>query len=152
MPRKKTTPAKPRTPAQIRAQNENLQPVHTHEEAVERGRRGGQAYAKKVKERQTMAGALSALLAMPLRGDENLAELQSLADAAAGMGKKAPNVTVAEAILLAQIKEALSGSTRAARFVAELMPAKEVEAPDDGLLEALNGTAAADWEEDGDGE
>lgn len=49
------TKAKPkRTPGQIRAQKENLQPVRSHEEAVEKGRRGGQVSTQRHRQRKTM--------------------------------------------------------------------------------------------------
>lgn len=98
---------------------------------------------------KTMAETMIRLLALPLRGDETVAELQSLADATVTKGakEKAANVSVAEAILLAQVKEALNGNTQAAKFIRELIPdATTTEQADDGFLEALNGTAAADWE------
>lgn len=145
MAKAKSGPKKPRTPAQIAAQEKNLKKIQPGEMAREYNRRAQEARMRN----KTMAETMIRLLALPLRGDETVAELQSLADATVTKGtkKKAANVSVAEAILLAQVKEALNGNTQAAKFIRELIPdATTTEQADDGFLEALNGTAAADWE------
>ena len=142
---------KPRTPAQIEANKKNLKPgtITSGEMAREYQRRGEESKRRK----RSMAESMAYLLSLPLRGDETVEELQSLADSMKTDGKKKTqtNVTVAEAILLAQIKEALKGNVQAARFVRELMPdATATAQEDDGFLDALNGTAASDWEDGSD--
>ena len=82
-------------------------------EAVENGRKGGVASAKAKRERKAMRETLATLLSMPLKNGEavDIEETQSIA---ALNGK---NITVQEAIMLAQIKKAVEGDTKAAEFV-----------------------------------
>lgn len=91
---------------------ENLR-VPTSEEARENGRKGGKASAKARRERKLMCQTLAELLAMTLKDGEhiNLEEIQSIASL------KGKNITVQEAIMLAQIQKAIKGNTRAAEFV-----------------------------------
>lgn len=68
------------------------------------------------------------MLSLPLRGGEDIKELASLADAKATRnangGMTTPNITVEQAVILAQIKEAMNGSTSAANFIAEILGEK----------------------------
>jgi len=133
---------------------ENLKPVRTHEEAVELGRRGGQAYARNVAKRKATKQALETILSMPLKKgmSVDLEELASLSEAA---GK---NLTAGEAIAAKMVKMALAGDTKAMRMLYSLVgeldshgnaARQQEEVQDDGFLEALNASAADDWK-DGD--
>lgn len=95
------------------AGKENLIPVRTEEEAREKGRKGGIASGKARKQKKAMKDTLAELLAMPLesRAIDNIEDIQSYAETA---GR---NITVQEAIMLAQIKKAVNGNTRAAEFI-----------------------------------
>jgi hypothetical protein len=81
--------------------------------AVESGRLGGIASGKAKREKKAMKDTLATLLSMPLKDGmaDDIEEIQSIASL---NGK---NITVQEAIMLAQIKKAVKGDTRAAEFV-----------------------------------
>ena len=92
------------------ANNENLKPVRTKEEARERGRNGGKASGKKRRELKTMKLMLDYLLSKKIENKQT--------------GKK---VTTLEGIMLAQIKQALSGNTKAAQFIRDTLGEKPAE-------------------------
>lgn len=81
--------------------------------AVESGRLGGIASGKAKREKKAMKDTLATLLAMPLKDgtSDDLDEIKSIASL---NGK---NITVQEAIMLAQVKKAVKGDTRAAEFI-----------------------------------
>lgn len=91
------------------ANNENLKPVRTKEEARERGRNGGKASGKKRRELKTMKLMLDYLLSKKIENKQ---------------GKK---VTTLEAIMLAQIKQALSGNTKAVTFIRDTLGERPAE-------------------------
>lgn len=94
------------------ANNDNLK-VPTSNEARKNGQAGGIASGKARRERKAMKDTLTTLLAMPMESGaaENIEEIQSYAEAA---GR---NITVQEAIMLAQIKKAVKGDTKAAEYI-----------------------------------
>lgn len=96
----------------------------TAEEARELGRKGGIASGKARRKKKAMKDTLAELLTMPLedRALENLEDIQSLATL---NGK---NITVQEAILLAQITKAIEGDTKAAEYVRDTSGNKLKEA------------------------
>lgn len=81
--------------------NENLNPLNKmcKEDAKKIQSKGGHARAKKIKEKKTMREMLNYLLTKKI---EN---------------KKGEKATTLEAIMVAQIKEALKGNTRAVQFI-----------------------------------
>lgn len=81
--------------------------------AAESGKKGGIASARAKREKKAMKDTLATLLAMPLK-DGNAADIDNIQSIAALNGK---NITVQEAIMLAQIQKAVKGDTRAAEFV-----------------------------------
>lgn len=81
------------------AGKENLKPVRSKEEARERGSKGGKKSGEKRRELKTMREMLNYLLTKEI---EN---------------KKGEKATTLEAVMVAQIKEALKGNTRAAQFI-----------------------------------
>lgn len=85
----------------------------TSEELRARATKGGIASGKARREKKAMKDTLSTLLAMPLQSD-TVADLEEVQSIAALNGK---NITVQEAIMLAQIKKAVKGDTKAAEFV-----------------------------------
>lgn len=91
--------------------------------AAESGRKGGIASAKAKRERKAMQETLATLLSMPLQS-EKVADLEQVKSIAALNGK---NITVQEAIMLAQIKKAVKGDTKAAEFVRDSSGNKPVE-------------------------
>lgn len=95
------------------AGEENLIPVRTEEEAREKGRMGGIASGKVRREKKAMKDTLSTLLSMSLK-DEAVTDIETIQSVAALKGR---NITVQEAIMLAQIQKAMKGDTKAAEFV-----------------------------------
>ncbi len=92
---------------------DNLNPVRSEDEARVKGRNGGIASGKARRERKAMKETLEALLSMPLK-DGKAASVETIKNLASVKGK---NITVQEAIMLAQIQKAMKGDTRAAEFV-----------------------------------
>ena len=89
----------------------------TTEEARERGRKGGIASGKARRERKALNDTLSELFSMPIR-EGKLNELESIKSLASIKGK---NITVQEAIILAQIQRALKGDQRAAKLLFDVL-------------------------------
>lgn len=87
--------------------------VPTSDEARKNGAKGGIASGKARREKKAMKDTLETLLKMPLKSSkyDDIEEIQSLA------AIKGKNITVQEAIMLAQIQKAMKGDTRAAEFV-----------------------------------
>lgn len=85
----------------------------TSEELRTRATNGGIASGKARREKKAMKDTLSALLSMPLKSGK-AADIETIKNLAAVKGK---NITVQEAIMLAQIQKAMKGDTRAAEFV-----------------------------------
>lgn len=81
------------------ANKNNLKPVRSKEEARERGAKGGKKSGEKRRELKTMREMLNYLLSKDITNKQ---------------GEKA---TTLEAVMVAQIKEALKGNTRAAQFI-----------------------------------
>ena len=94
------------------ANDENLK-TPTAREARERGTKGGIASGKARREKKAMKETLSVLLSMQLQ-DGRGADIETIRSISALKGK---NISVQEAIMLAQIKKAMKGDTRAAEFV-----------------------------------
>lgn len=92
------------------ANNENLKPIRTKSEAREKGKNGGKASGKKRRELKTMKLMLDYLLSKKIENKQT--------------GKK---VTTLEGIMLAQIKQALSGNTKAAQFIRDTLGEKPAE-------------------------
>lgn len=155
------------------ANNENLKPVRTKSEARERGRAGGKASGAARRRKADFRRTLNALLTTEIDNPEWTPILNAL-----GLDS-----TLESAVNMAMIKEALSGNVKAyvaikdvlgqtsksdtdleeqqlrmAANKAKLGTDVEDEPEDDGFLDALNESAADDWdpgameEEDGDGE
>jgi hypothetical protein len=89
----------------------------TTEEARERGKKGGIASGKARRKKKALNDTLSELLSMPVK-DGRLNDLESIKSLASMKGK---NITVQEAIVLAQIQKALKGDQRAARLLFEVL-------------------------------
>lgn len=83
------------------------------DEQVKTATKGGIASGKSRREKKAMKETLAALLCMPLKNGKStpLEEVKSIA------ALKGKNITVQEAIMLAQIQKAVKGDTRAAEFI-----------------------------------
>ena len=91
------------------ANENNLRPVRSTEEARERGRAGGKASGRARRRKADFRKTLNLLLTTEIENEEWKPVLESL-----GL-----ECTLESALLMAQIKEALAGSTKAAIFVAK---------------------------------
>ena len=97
------------------ANDNNLIPnsERTPEERQERAKKMGIASGRARREKKAMKDTLATLLSMPLK-DGMADDIEGIQSIASLNGK---NITVQEAIMLAQIKKAVKGDTRAAEFV-----------------------------------
>ena len=87
--------------------------VPSSDEARKNGAKGGVASGKARRERKAMKETLEALLSMPLKNGKS-ADIETIKNLASLKGK---NITVQEAIMLAQIQKAIKGDTKAAEYV-----------------------------------
>lgn len=125
--------------------------VPTSEEARENGRKGGLASAAARKKRKAMREVLNDLLDLPMREADPDNKLKSFADFAAGK-----NVTVEQAMLMAQLIKAIKGDTKAATFVRDTAGEKilrdagdnNTEFADDGFTAAIKAAAKGVWDDD----
>ena len=99
----------------------------TPEQRSEYGRKGGIASGEAKRKKKAMRERLEILLSLPLKAGKN-ADLESIKNFAALKGK---NITVQDAMMIAQIQKALKGDTTAAAFVRDTAgenPSTKVEA------------------------
>lgn len=82
-------------------------------EARKNGKKGGIASGKARRERKAMKDTLASLLSMPLNSGTT-ADVDKIKDFAELQDQ---NITVQEAIMLAQIQLAIAGDTKAAEYV-----------------------------------
>ena len=101
---------------------DNLIPttMRTKEEVRENSRKGGIRSGEVRKEKALMKETLRDLLKMPLK-DGDLKQIKNLAEA------RGKNLTVQEAILLAQIKKAITGDVKSATFVRDTVGEKPID-------------------------
>lgn len=104
---------------------ENLIPQskRTKNEQREIARQGGIASGKARREKKLMRETLDMLLSMPIKNGK-LADVDDIRSFAAIKGK---NISVQEAIVIAQIQKAMKGDTRAAEYVRDTIGQKPVD-------------------------
>lgn len=85
----------------------------TPEERREAGRKGGIASGEAKRRKKAMRERLEIILEMPIKNGK-LADIEEIKSFAALKGK---NITVEDAMMIAQIQKALKGDTVAAAFV-----------------------------------
>lgn len=85
----------------------------TPEQRRENGRKGGIASGEAKRKKKAMRERLEILLELPMRSGKG-ADLENIKNFAALKGK---NITVQDAMMIAQIQKALKGDTTAAAFV-----------------------------------
>ena len=100
---------------------QNLKPVRTTNEARERGRNGGKASGEARRRKANFRKTLNLLLTTEIDSEEYRPILEAM-----GI-----DCTLESALLMAQIKEALRGNTKAAYFVAQF--AGQSDKPDEDL-------------------
>lgn len=86
-------------------------------------KKGGIASGKARREKKLMRETLDILLSMPLKNGKS-ASVEEIKSLAAVKGK---NISVQEAILIAQVQKAMKGDTRAAEYVRDTIGQKPVE-------------------------
>ena len=101
--------------------DQNLKPVRTKSEARERGRNGGRASGKARRRKADFRKTLNMLLTAEIDSEEYKPLLEALG----------VECTLESALLMAQIKEAMQGNTKAAYFVAQY--AGQSEKPEEDL-------------------
>lgn len=105
------------------AGEDNLKPVQSKEEARERGRLGGIASGKARREKKAMRDTLEELLTMSLKNGKPTS-VEKIKSIAAIKGK---NISVQEAVMLAQVQKALKGDVRAAEFIRDTIGQKPTD-------------------------
>lgn len=98
----------------------------TPEQRRENGRKGGIASGEAKRKKKAMRERLEILLDMPMRAGKGT-DIEAIKNFAAIKGK---NITVQDAMMIAQIQKALKGDTTAAAFVRDTAgenPAVKVE-------------------------
>lgn len=103
--------------------HENLQPVQSKDEARARGKAGGIASGKARREKKLFRETLETIMALPMKNGEamDVATVQNYA------AIKGQNISVQEAILIAQIQKAMKGDTRAAEYVRDTIGQKPTD-------------------------
>lgn len=104
----------------------NLNPIRSGDEARKRGRAGGIASGKARREKKMMRETLDMLLSMPMKNGK-FADVENIRSFAALKGK---NISVQEAILIAQVQKAMKGDTRAAEYVRDTIGQKPTDSVD----------------------
>ena len=99
---------------------ENLEPVRTKEEASERGRKGGIASGEARRRKKTMRETMEILLDMQV-GKGKSADIEAIKTFA---GLKGKNITVQEAMIIAQAQKALKGDLAALQFIRDTVGQK----------------------------
>ena len=127
----------------------------TKENAAEMGRRGGIASGKAKRKKRSERERFELLMNIPL-SKGSVKDLESIRNFESLEGK---NLYVGDMIAAQMVQRALSGDREAARMIYNILgqmgqqrdQGEEIEAADDGFLEALGLTAANDWSDGGDG-
>ncbi|MSS15225.1 KGG domain-containing protein [Porcincola intestinalis] len=144
--------------------HENLIPMdrRSKDEAREIGRRGGKASGAARKKRADLKKEARALLDIPVSNPRSVNQagekygkplsaecMKSLSDVSGN------NYSAGVGVLLALLQSAIHGDVRAAQFLFTIAGAfdkgqqsTEEQQPDDGFLDALNGTAESDWSDE----
>lgn len=96
-------------------------------EARSRGRKGGIASGKARREKKLFKETLETLLDMPMKSGKDISvdDIKNFAEI------KGKNISVQEAILIAQVQKAMKGDTRAAEYLRDTIgqrPTEKIEA------------------------
>lgn len=102
------------------------QSERTKEEQRAIARKGGIASGKARREKKMMRETLDVLLSMPMKNGK-FADVESIRSFAALKGK---NISVQDAILIAQVQKAMKGDTKAAEYVRDTIGQKPVDSVD----------------------
>ncbi len=101
------------------ANEQNLRPRRqlSKEEAKKMGSKGGKASVAARRRKKAMRETMSEVLSMAMQNGDitDIEDIKSMADL------KGKNVTVQDVIILAQVKKALKGDTRAAEYIRDMV-------------------------------
>jgi len=132
---------------------ENLVPLSKRTKEAQRDiqSKGGKVSAENRRKRKAMREVLTELLDLPMKEEQAPQILKSFADFASGK-----NVTVEQAVLMAQIIKAVKGDTKAATFVRDTAGEKILrdaadtgtEFEDDGFVAAIQAASKGVWDDD----
>lgn len=102
---------------------ENLKPVQSESEAREKGKAGGIASGKARREKKMFRETLESLLAMPMTKGKDISidDIKNFAEI------KGKNISVQEAIIIAQVQKAMKGDTRAAEYLRDTIGQKPTD-------------------------
>ena len=115
------------------ANEQNLKPFtseQSRDEAKKNGAKGGIASGKARREKKAFKETLETLLSMPMKNGDEIS-VDDIQNFAAIKGK---NISVQEAILIAQVQKAMKGDTRAAEYVRDSIGQK----PTDNMNMSVN--------------
>lgn len=125
----------------------NLTPINeriTPEQRKENASKAGKASAEAKKQRKEMKEMIQDIFSVGMKKGKIVDEIKSLEDA------DNKNLTVGQALVIAQIKKAMTGDTRAMEFLRDTMgekptnkqeiTAKVIESPLQGILDQLKDT------------
>lgn len=102
------------------ANEQNLKPVQSKAEARSRGKKGGIASGKARREKRAFKETLETLLCMPMKTGTSM-DIEDIQNFAAIRGQ---NISVQDAILIAQVQKAMKGDTRAAEYLRDTVGQK----------------------------
>lgn len=108
------------------ANEQNLKPFtsdQNREEAKKNGVKGGIASGKARREKKLIKETLEAILSMPIKNGKNI----SVENIKNFTSIKGQNISVQEAILIAQVQKAMKGDTRAAEYVRDSIGQKPTD-------------------------
>lgn len=122
----------------------------TPEERSEHGRRGGFKSGETKRRKKAMKEVLHVLLDMPIKSGK-ATDVEAIKNFAALRGK---NITVNEAILIAQLQKALQGNVQSAEFIRDTSGQKPIEdinmSGGVGLVQIIDDIPDEDDEDDTD--
>ena len=139
----------------------NLIPIRTESEAREKGRKGGRKSGEARRRKRNLKAAMKAVLSLPVQDTDKW-------NAISAIGVDPADIDNQTAIVCALMSSAMAGDVAAFKEIRSLLgednDAERVklrkqelklkekklddgdeEVPDDGFLDALNGAAAGDW-------
>ena len=133
--------------------DDNLIPLNRRTKSEQRkiAQTGGRASGRTRRAQKTMKDTLNMLLQKPIRDGKVQKRLASI------MGAKNSNITAEQAVLIAQIVEAINGNTKAAVFVRDTsgnrpppdsVPDTSSDYADDGFVDAIKSSARGVWDDD----
>ena len=139
----------------------NLIPIRTESEAREKGRKGGRKSGEARCRKRNLKAAMKAVLSLPVQDINNW-------NAISALGVDPADIDNQTAIVCALMSKAMAGDVAAFKEIRSLLGEDndaecvklrkqelklkekklddgDEEVPDDGFLDALNGAAAGDW-------